>query len=289
MGDFNFKYNLNIDNKEFTSIITTNGFRQIVKELTRVTDTSPSLIDLVFTNSPVKIIYTYVIISSLSEHNIIGTMRKVNHLKYPSRTIKCRNYAKYDHQKYRNYVSEIDWSLVYFSNYVDVAVSHFNSKLHKPIGDHAPFIEKRVKGRESKWLDAEIESEINSRDKLHRKAQKSKKEKDWPTYKKQCKKCNNLIKKSKASYHRNLIEENAANSKKFWNCIKGLFPSNSCRVQFYTILNLNSTIKTFSNYFSGAVKKLKLLTYPLENFTLRHSQDVRKSILHFITYLEYLY
>ena len=38
-----------------------------------------------------------VIISSLSNHNMIRTMRKINHLKYPSRTIKCRNCAKYDH------------------------------------------------------------------------------------------------------------------------------------------------------------------------------------------------
>ena len=60
---------------------------------------------------------------------MIETVRKINHLKHSSRTIKCRNYAKYDHQKFRNDVSEIDWSLVYSSSDVNVAVSHFNSKL----------------------------------------------------------------------------------------------------------------------------------------------------------------
>ena len=39
-------------------------------------------------------------------------------------------------------------------------------------------------------------------------------------YKKQRNKCNNLVKKAKASYYRNLIEENAMNPKKFWNCVK---------------------------------------------------------------------
>ena len=39
---------------------------------------------------------------------MIGTVRKISDLKYPLRTIKCKNYAKYDHQKYRNDVSEID-------------------------------------------------------------------------------------------------------------------------------------------------------------------------------------
>ena len=38
MGDFNVNYNSNSGNKEFKSIITANGFRQIVTEPTRVTD-----------------------------------------------------------------------------------------------------------------------------------------------------------------------------------------------------------------------------------------------------------
>ena len=164
MGDFNVNYNSNSDNKEFKSIITANGFRQIVKEPTRVTDTSSSLTDLVFSNCPVNITHAYVINSSLSDNNMIGTVRKINHLKHSSKTIKCRIYAKYDHQKFRNGVSEIDCSLVYFSIDANVAVSHFNSKLREPIHNHAPFIEKRVKGRECKWLIAEIKSEMSSLD-----------------------------------------------------------------------------------------------------------------------------
>ena len=92
---------------------------------------------------------------------------------------------KYDHQKFRNDVSEIDWSLVYSSSDVNVAVSHFNSKLREPIDNHAPFIEKRAKGRKDKRLNAEIKSEMNSRDKLHRRAQKSRKEKELKALKRQ--------------------------------------------------------------------------------------------------------
>ena len=131
-------------------------------------------------------------------------------------------------------------------------------------------------------MNAEIKSEMNSRDQLHRKAQKSRKEKDWRICKNQRNKCNNLIKKAKASYHRNLIEENVTNPKKFWNCIKAVFPSKSCRIQTCTSINLNSTVKTFGDYFSGAVKKLKSLIYPLENFTWRYiSTLLRRANEHF--------
>ena len=117
--------------------------------------------------------------------------------------------------KFRNDVSEIDWSLVYSSSDANVAVPHFNSKLRESIDNHAPFISKKVNCRECKWLNAEIKSEVNSRDQLHRKAQKSRKEKDCRIYKKQRNKRNNLIKKAEVSYHRYLIEENATNPKKF--------------------------------------------------------------------------
>ena len=40
--------------------------------------------------------------------------------------------------------------------------------------------------------------------------------------------------------------------------------------QSCTSINLNSVVKTFSDYFSGAVKKLKSLIYPLENSTWRY-------------------
>ena len=99
------------------------------------------IINLVFTNCLVNITHTYVIISSLSDHNMIGAVRKINHLKHSSRTTKRRNYAKYDHQKFRNDISEIYWSIVYSSSDVNVEVSHFNSKLREPIDNHAPFIE----------------------------------------------------------------------------------------------------------------------------------------------------
>ena len=83
--------------------------------------------------------------------------------------------------------------------------------------------------------------------------------------KKQRNKCNNLIKKAKATYHRNLIEENATNPRKFWDCMKALFPSKSCHVQ--TCSNIDSIVKSFSDYFDGAVKILKSIVYPLETFT----------------------
>ena len=52
--------------------------------------------------------------------------------------------------------------------------------------------------------------------------------------------------------------------------MKAVFPLKSCRIQTYPGINSNYIVNPFSYYFSGAVKKLESLTYPLENFTWRY-------------------
>ena len=110
MGDYNVSYNSNSENKKFKSIITINGFKQITKHPTQVINTSSILIELVCTNCVVNVTHTYIIISLPSDHNMIGTVKKINQLKYSSRTIKCRNYVTFDSQTFCNDISEIGWS-----------------------------------------------------------------------------------------------------------------------------------------------------------------------------------
>lgn len=134
-----------------------------------------------------------------------------------------------------------------------------------------------MKGKKCGWLNADIKNEMNTRDHLHRKAQNSKKHGDWSLFKKQRNKCNNLIRKAKANYHRNLIDENITNPRKFWACIKAVFPSKSRPVQGATNKDeLNSTVKSFSEYFSNVVKLLKSTSSPLTNFIWRYIDTLPK-------------
>ena len=40
--------------------------------------------------------FTNVVASSLSDHDMLIAVRKINACKLPPRTIECRNYAKYN-------------------------------------------------------------------------------------------------------------------------------------------------------------------------------------------------
>ena len=73
---------------------------------------------------------------------------------------------------------------------------------------HAPFVQRRIKGRSCPWLNSYIRKKINNRDYHLRKARTTKAEVDWLTYKRLQNRVNRLIDKAKQSYNKkNLLTE----------------------------------------------------------------------------------
>ena len=104
---------------------------------------------------------------------MVGYVRKINCIKFNSKTIRCRNYAKYDHVKMCKELKEINWEPLYAYTDVNAACCFIKDKLTTVFNRHAPFIEKRVKDRFSSWLLSEIRQQMNNRDKALTKARKT--------------------------------------------------------------------------------------------------------------------
>ena len=58
-----------------------HGFKQIIKKPTRVTCVTKSLIDIILSNKPEFVKLSDVIPLSIGDHDLIGCVRKVNHIK----------------------------------------------------------------------------------------------------------------------------------------------------------------------------------------------------------------
>ena len=106
---------------------------------------------------------------------------------------------------------------------------------------------------------------MNDRDKLLRKARKTKSHTDWTSYKRMRNFCTGEVRCAKASYHQNLLNENCGNPRKFWATIKSIFPTQSCKLSVQPIDGEKT--KKFSDYFKNAISMLKRKSMPLINFT----------------------
>ena len=56
---------------------------------------------------------------------MVGCVRKINCIKFNSKTIRCRNYAKYDHVL-KEELKEVNWESLYAYTDVDAACLVFN-------------------------------------------------------------------------------------------------------------------------------------------------------------------
>ena len=95
---------------------------------------------------------------------------------------------------------------------------------------------------------------MDERDKLLRKARKTKNKEDRNLHKKSKNLCTNKLRTAKRNYHQNLLNENSNNRSGFWNTIKEIFPS-KCKTNIKT--NNPVSANSFGEYFSKAVNLLR--------------------------------
>ncbi|CAB4015644.1 Hypothetical predicted protein [Paramuricea clavata] len=142
--------------------------------------------------------------------------------------------------------------------------------------NHAPIVEKRVKGKPCEWLDDTVKKEMNKRNQLLRRARKSNDESIWREYKKQRNKCNNDVKKAKASYHHRVLNDTRLNPRKFWKAIKSIFPSKPNSANSTSNHDtMHTKVQQFGHYFANVARELKSKAFPLVNFAWRHNNNTQ--------------
>ena len=93
LGDFNVNYLKKNEHMVFKDLFRRYGFQQIIKKATRTTYESSTLIDLIMTNHPGVISKHCVYPASISDHDMVGCVRKLNHIRYSPRTVFSRSYS----------------------------------------------------------------------------------------------------------------------------------------------------------------------------------------------------
>ena len=267
LGDCNVNFATK-DQCDFKSILTTNGFKQIIKEKTRTTQQSSTLIDIIATTAANTIKSSFVIQTTFSDHDMVGCVRKLHHVKYPEKCIKTRDFRKYDHEKLNNDIKTADWSVVINATNAHRAVEFFNDILLNIFNLNAPFIEKKIKSRPCPWIDDATKVKMKERDQCLRKARRTNNDEDWKRYRSLRNNCSNMLRKSRSTYYENLLTEHQHDPKNFWNIIKKIYP-----VSRKSPLDGNSSCadkaNIFSTYFYTAVRNIKHAAIKLTDFTWR--------------------
>ena len=197
--------------KEFCSLY---GIEQLLTLPTRITKNSSSLLDHVLTNSADRISQFGIVNVGLSDHQLIYCTRKVTRTRLNAhKYVKMRSLKYYSEDLYVKKLKEIDFPD--YSNFKDIneACSDFTEKVASVIDEIAPIKEVRVKSNSQDWFDAEINEEIERRDKLLAKFKKSRSHSDNENYKKSRNKVERMIKDKKKNFVIGKINDNIGKPK----------------------------------------------------------------------------
>ena len=220
IGDFNvdfFNLNSPLYNK-LMSVVASFSLSQIVSEPTRVTDTSSTLIDLIFVSSPTNVL-TCSTIPPLanSDHNGLQLIVKLNSDK---RLGKCAprkvwNYSLADFDLINGQLENINWDALLSVNVDELWSSWKICFMH--IMQMCIPSKTITPSKNLPWITRSVIKSINKKKALFRKYKCTGNSQDHAKYKAQRNNVVTLLRQCKEQFFFNL---NSANIKDFWKAVK---------------------------------------------------------------------
>ncbi|PFX25902.1 hypothetical protein AWC38_SpisGene9434 [Stylophora pistillata] len=203
------------DKQELLNFSRAYNFTQLIKEPTRITDTSRTMIDLLFANNEHRIVKSGVVPVPLSDHFLVFCIIKAGiTAKAKPRILENRSYKNFNPTLFNDDLRDIPWHIVENEDNVDDALFVWNKMFSEVADQHAPVKRRRVKGTPLPWMNSQISDTMKERDWVHRKARKSNSARLWSMYAKLRNKVNGLVRTAKSKYYSDMIEEANGNSEK---------------------------------------------------------------------------
>ena len=269
-GDFNLDL-MNIDNplvRDFTDIMVTEGFMPMITIPTRITRTSATCIDGIWSNKPEDISSSLVMEDSyISDHlpNGIGFSVK-NKTSY--KTIKKRTLTEENKIKFKESMTNVNWDEIYNTEEINEKWKKLINTTQKILDEECPIKEMRIpdtiKTNMAPYMTEGLLESKNKLQKLARKASKSPNTLDqegksnlenFSTYKTIYCKTRRIAKRS---FYNERFAEVKHNSRNTWELINNLIKNKTSNNDIKEIIQNGESItdpvkisEIFNNFFAS--------------------------------------
>ena len=233
LGDYNINL-LNVDTHtstaDFNDTMFSNGFIPLITRPTRVTQSTATLIDNIFTNQLAEIHNNFlqgILLTYISDHYPIFCVNNTIKKETVTATISRRNLCKRNKNKFLHTMSDVDWSDIFLASDTQAAFTIFYRKL---IQIHAlcfplETISKRYNTIKP-WLSQVLRDSIEKKNKLYIKSIKHKCLHNETVYKNYRNHLKKLLKVAEKKYYSDLISKYKSDSKKVWSIKKTVINKN---------------------------------------------------------------
>lgn len=207
--------------RELKNFCHQNNLEQLVKEPTRITDRSETILDLIMTNSiskcrRVDIIHNHC----LSDHALVLLDFDIKKPKLNAQVKIQRTLHNIDIDLFKHDLALIPWESIYALADVNEMVEAFNTYIMQLFDVHAPIRETVIKDRLKPWVTNMVKFMIKLRDNALAKALKDKKDTSRDYYRNLKNFVTATIEREKKAYFRHFINNNLNKPATLWKNIK---------------------------------------------------------------------
>ena len=240
LGDFNIdllKYDKHNSTNEFLDTLSSNYFLPLILLPTRITVSSKTLIDNIFTNKISQDVISGNISASISDHlpqfSIIADI--FSNKPFPKSNVFERDWSNFDQQNFVLDFFSIDWkhNLNLENKDINGSFTSFLDTMNQILDRYAPYkklSKYQLKFKNKPWLSKGLQKSIQIKNVFFKKYIRAKDEatkvKFHDKYKEYRNLLSTLMKKSKENYYNNFFQTNLKNIRNTWKGIKSLI-SNS--------------------------------------------------------------
>lgn len=278
LGDFNINL-LNFDSStEVSSFIDTLESYSLLPQVTlptRITETSQTLIDNIFTTNTDRKCVSGNVLHSISDH--LPQFFCISSASFTGNGCEnlsnaYMNWSQFQSEEFIRNFRNIDWReiLSLDDRNIDTSFDSFLSKLNALVDRHVPIATLTKKQRNKKpWINSVILKAIQRRDFYLRKYLNCKSEESRGFYFASFKRYRNhvvgLCRRSKAKYFVDYFHQNSKNIRKIWKGVKEIVSLKSSstskpislRIDDIVTSNPNIVANSFNSYFSSVADNIR--------------------------------
>jgi exonuclease III len=260
IGDYNINLinsDTHLPSNQFININFSHSLLPTINRPTRITSSTASLIDNIFTNfHDSSNSYSGIIMTDLSDHFPVFFIQFTEDLIKPETFITYRSNTDDNKILFKTKLQDIDWKPILDDSDTQSSYSKFHEILSKTENDSFPI--KRIKAGYStklKWLTMGIKKSISHKHKLHILYLKTPSPDNLANYKKFKNKLRHILKTAERNFYQSELRKNQNNMRKSWALIKDIINKNRKKPQQIPKLTINGKSCEDSQEISNAFCK----------------------------------
>ena len=228
------------------------GYKQLVTLPTRVTDTSESLIDHIFTNNKSVHIKCTTVMHDMSDHFATYTTLNLCSRKSPRILITRRNYKNFSDEKFLEYCCYLPFYKTNEFTDINDKIAFLTNLITNVLDYFAALKTYRVRGSRRPWITHSLLKLISLKNRMYKLINKGNCAFTWDQYKTFRNQVSKATKNAKRLYIVNQIDKGYYSGNKVFNLINSITDRNKTQTDI-SLLHINNDRVTDSQKIANAL------------------------------------